>query len=102
MCVFLVSPVVDEIAGNHEQIGLRRQTVERLDATCERRRRIDDAVREFARPFNMRVGNLRNDQRLAHQTGSAGKTRNARKSMPRPMISPAFTSTVFGASIVIV
>src|SRR5277367_2899259 len=98
MIVFGRQRRIDEIAGDHDEIGARLQPVQLLDAAHQRRRGIDLPIGAPTRLLDMKVGNLRNQKRTCGHYISPGRSRMAAGSMASPTRSPALMAMEFGTS----
>ena len=66
---------IDEVAGDHDQIRPRRETVQRRDAAGQRCCGVDAPIGKLARPFDVQIGNLRDQERTRAHGASPGSRR---------------------------
>ncbi len=61
MRVFVHAAAVDEIAGRNHNVGLLRQSQDRINAPLEQRRTVDDSSRQLTRQPDVQVCYLANE-----------------------------------------
>src|SRR5262249_26916980 len=105
MLVSRLRRCVDEVAGNHHEIGPWREAVELLDATRQSRRGVDPPIGAHADRFDVEIRDLRDEDPLrrtlrGHRL-SPGSRRTASGSTASPTRSPVLSGSEFGTSTMI-
>src|SRR5215472_7259111 len=105
MLVSRLRRCVDEVAGNHHEIGPRREAVELLDAARQSRRGVDPPIRAHADRFDVEIRDLRDENPLRRTLRGHGVSPGSRRTAPgstaNPTRSPVLSGSEFGASTMI-